>query len=397
MGMSGHLETKLRRIIICFGLIVAMATLVQVHNSRQLRETRDQGANTFEVDGDLHEVLGLLIEIETGVRGFIISGEEPFLGRYDAAQNRIAPQLRRIKELTAKSPEQQSRYLELERRAADKAEFMARVLGVAREQGADAARQLVLTGVGIKTMDAVREIVADMLAEEERLLQVAQAQSEAKDRLSLWISIALATLMIAALCGAYFLVRFHVAERRRAEEERDRFFTLSLDMMAIGKTDGYFKRLNPAFTQTLGWSEEELLARPFMDFVHPDDRAATLGAMEHLATGQPLIHFENRYQTKDASWRVLSWKGSPQDGMLYCTARDVTEFRQAVKALEEARHEADRANLAKSEFLSRMSHELRTPMNAILGFAQIMEMGNPPEALRVPIGHITEPEGTCWI
>ncbi|HEX8311354.1 MAG TPA: CHASE3 domain-containing protein [Chthoniobacteraceae bacterium] len=367
-----------------------MATFVQVHNSRQLSETRAQVAHTYEVAGELHEALSLVVEAETGVRGFIIAGEEPFLGRYDVAQTRIGPQLRRIQELTAKNPEQQRRAFELERLATEKAQFMARVLAVAREQGADAARQLLLTGVGVKAMEAVREVIAAMEAEEERLLQVTQSQSQAKDRMSLWISAILAVLMMAALLGAYLLIRFHVAERRQAEEERDRFFTLSLDMLAIGKTDGYFKRLNPAFTQTLGWSEKELLERPFMEFVHPEDRAATVGAMEHLSKGQLLIQFENRYETKDGSWRVLSWKGSPQpDGMLYCTARDVTEHRQAVAALEEARHEADRANLAKSEFLSRMSHELRTPMNAILGFAQIMEMGNPPEQLRVPISHIT--------
>jgi PAS domain S-box-containing protein len=185
-----------------------------------------------------------------------------------------------------------------------------------------------------------------------------------------------------------------MAERKQAEEERDRFFTLSLDLLAIANADGYFKRLNPAFTETLGWSEKELLERPFMEFVHPDDRPATLGVMEKLATGQPVIHFENRYQTKAGSWRVLSWKTSPHPGgLLYCTAHDVTELRQAVEALEEARHEADRANLAKSEFLSRMSHELRTPMNAILGFAQIMEMGDPPEQFRVPIAHITKAGG----
>ena len=118
------------------------------------------------------------------------------------------------------------------------------------------------------------------------------------------------------------------SESKRAAEERDRFFTLSLDMLCIANTKGYFKRLNPAFTQTLGWSMDELLARPFFDLVHPDDLAATVREIENLAAGAS-AHFENRYQCKDGLWRVLSWKAVPQpDGTIYATARDVTEHRE---------------------------------------------------------------------
>lgn len=117
---------------------------------------------------------------------------------------------------------------------------------------------------------------------------------------------------------------------QRVEErtaELDRFFTISLDILCIANADGYFKRISPAFTQTLGWSVEEILARPFLDFVHPDDVAATLRVVERLVVaGEKVFQFENRYQHKDGSWRVLSWKAAPQPGgMMYCAARDVTE------------------------------------------------------------------------
>jgi two-component system cell cycle sensor histidine kinase/response regulator CckA len=126
-----------------------------------------------------------------------------------------------------------------------------------------------------------------------------------------------------------------VTQQRLAEVERDRFFELSLDMLCISKADGYFKRLNPAFSATLGWSMEELLTRPFMDFVHPDDCAATLREVERqVSAGEKVLGFVNRYRHKDGSWRWLSWKSVPYaDGFMYATARDITELRQAEEAL----------------------------------------------------------------
>jgi PAS domain S-box-containing protein len=77
--------------------------------------------------------------------------------------------------------------------------------------------------------------------------------------------------------------------------------------------------VSPAVTDILGWSVEEFLSRPYLDFVHPDDEAATLREVEkQTVAGEKIFHFENRYRRKDGSWRVLSWRSMPQpDGLIY--------------------------------------------------------------------------------
>ncbi|MBW4690469.1 MAG: PAS domain-containing sensor histidine kinase [Lyngbya sp. HA4199-MV5] len=125
-------------------------------------------------------------------------------------------------------------------------------------------------------------------------------------------------------------------DRKLAEIDSDRFFMLSADLFCIVDFDGCFRRVNPAFEQILGYTPDELLTKPLIDFVHVDDRAATIDEASRLSQGIKTVAFENRYYCKDGSYRWLSWTSAPyqEEQLIYAIARDITEYRQAAQDLQ---------------------------------------------------------------
>ncbi len=126
-----------------------------------------------------------------------------------------------------------------------------------------------------------------------------------------------------------------VVERARAESERDRFFDLSLDMLAIVSPDGRWRRVNPAFETTLGWAQSDLVGQPAEAIVHPEDRARSRKAAAAIALGHPLKGLENRIRCKNGRYRWIAWSTAPatDQGLMYSVGRDVTDRRANEAAL----------------------------------------------------------------
>jgi PAS domain S-box-containing protein len=111
----------------------------------------------------------------------------------------------------------------------------------------------------------------------------------------------------------------------------DRFFDISIDLLCFLDFNGYFRRLNPAWERALGFTRAELMAKPFIEFVHPDDRERTLAQNGSVRDGSQALGFENRYRCRDGSYRWLRWNAAPDIGqsVIYSVARDITEAKRA--------------------------------------------------------------------
>jgi len=151
--------------------------------------------------------------------------------------------------------------------------------------------------------------------------------------------------------------------KNRAEKEIkqfEKYFSVSMDLLCIAGTDGFFKKINPKFSEILGYSEEELLSTSFMDFIHPEDIEATSKEIESLSKKNPTINFLNRYRCKNGEYKYFLWTGStdPTSDKIYAAARDITEqikSQQILAALSDIQNNFIEDSTAKKSFENMLS------------------------------------------
>jgi PAS domain S-box-containing protein len=166
--------------------------------------------------------------------------------------------------------------------------------------------------------------------------------------------------------------------------ELDQFFTLALDLLCIADTDGYFRRLNPAWEMILGWRIDELEGKKFLDLVHPDDLPATVNAMEELRSGKGIVNFTNRFRSKDGFYRWIEWRSFPYgERLLYAAARDITERKQVEQALQLANR--------KLNLMAEITrHDIRNKLTVLGGYLSLLREYPPKSQATMYIEKLME-------
>lgn len=149
---------------------------------------------------------------------------------------------------------------------------------------------------------------------------------------------------------------------------------MSLDLLCIA-SGSHFIKINPAWQSVLGYSEEDLLGKPFLSFIHPDDVESTLQEVDRLNRGEKTINFENRYRCKDGSYKWLSWYTSPDpnSGLLYAVAHDISPQKELNELLLKKTEQLERSNREMEQFAYVASHDLQEPLRTISNYVGLFQ------------------------
>lgn len=203
-------------------------------------------------------------------------------------------------------------------------------------------------------------------------------------------------------------------------QERDLFFTHSFDALAVAGADGFFKKVNPAFEKILGYSEEELCAKPIVSFLHPEDVEKTKKGIQRLTEGTPTIASINRYRCKDGSYRWFSWNTTPLGDLFYTVGRDITsqvaveeqilklnnelakknsdlELLVQERVAELRRSEAQVQQLQKMDAIGRLAggiaHDFNNMLGAVSLYCDLLLESFEPDSIKENVQNIRDVNG----
>ena len=176
--------------------------------------------------------------------------------------------------------------------------------------------------------------------------------------------------------AAMVVTQHDVTERQQAQDQLERFFTLSLELLVIAEVGDRIRRVNGAWQTILGYAPEALVGKAFSELVHPDDVAAAVEATARAERGEPVLHLENRVRARDGTYRSIVWNAVPaiDEGLIYATGRDVTEHRSL---------ELQLAQIQRLESIGRLAggvaHDFNNMLTAISGYAELVSRELPPD------------------
>ena len=338
-----------RRLMLA-GLTLSLALLVGVAwinwtHSYHWQDTVRRVSHTEKVRAELDRLFIQVQDLETGSRGFVMTGDPEFLAPFDAAADKIEAQLRTVRALTADNPRQQADCDVLAPLLARKIAIAQGNVNLRKSAGAEAARAAVGGGSGKAVMDEIRAVVTRMHGEESALLARRSAAAETEARKARALTAAGTGLGFALLAAVFALLLRENQLRRRSQaalregtakleaavRSKQLIMERSLDVICTIDEQGRFVFLSAACERLWGYTPAELAGRPYIDLVCSEDHDKTNRAAADIMAGRPVRDFENRYRRKDGSLIPIVWSAvwSAEDRIMFCVAHDITERKRA--------------------------------------------------------------------
>ncbi len=409
---------KIIALLVSSILLVALGVAVSFWTFSQIEVSALERTQTSSIIKKTNYLFSALIDSETAMRGYLLTGDEAYLEPYLAVRDSFSSRLAELRQLTALSAAKN--YIDALGPLVDaRLAHIAYTVELYRKHDRVGALAAVTSGEGKRMMDLVRAEVGNIIKLEEDSLERKQAGFEANMRL-MFVIIAIAGLfgLLLAFYFAYLIYRETQQQIKDLVLEETRRFLeietqsnqqlqqanatlqvseekLAVTLNSIGDaviaTDakGLVVLLNPLAEQLTGWARKQAIGRPVDEIFHilseetrqpaivPVAETLALGVIRGLANHTVLI-------ARDKSECAIADSCAPirdREGLVVGAVlvfRDVTVRNRLDRALQEKNVELEKASQAKSDFLSSMSHELRSPLNAILGFSQLLDTGSPP-------------------
>ena len=341
-----------------------------------------------------------MLDTETAERAYVVTGNESLAPDYARVNGRVDRLLLELRDAVSLNPAQLERAHELGLAVRARLASSAELAELRRAHSLQAVQEHLARSppVGVP-QSTVQTLAHEMKDAEIRQLGASERRALEGARSTQLVIVGGGGLALIFVSLALYAIRRDLRARAHAEAELNRFFELTIDLFTIATPDGRFKRMSPAVQDILGYTVEEALALDYMKMQHPDDLARTVDVVDRQHNlGEKVEHFESRFRHKDGTYRMLSWRSQPHNGLFYATARDVTEASAAAGALRESKEQLE-ARVAErtrelaglNEALQRAYDDLRASQKQVMQQERLSALGQMASGIAHDINNAISP------